>query len=365
VRVGETDHHVSVRRGPEGPEVWVCTGACGPLKMRIDDLLPDVSPGSRARNQLKTLRRDANVLEARIARGELPTQALQDAAVQKLTARLEEIGRRFPEVGGLLDLPPGAPRPQPAVREPGPDVPAPPPLRSGGVSDPRVIEALPPGHVRTPDENARARQYFENNEQRAISWWEQRTGRTWPRDPETGEWAIAGHPRALGDGGHPLFVEPEFGDPNRVHGRVPEGGELTDAQRFGARRGNPTQPVQRITDPRVIGELPPGQVRTPDEVARARSYYNNHREEAIRRWEARTGRLWPTNPRTGRPAEGNHTPRALADGAHPLDGIEPELRPSTVPHRTRPEGGGETDVERLGRRRRTTTTPRDREEPEE
>ncbi|MBS0168375.1 MAG: DUF4157 domain-containing protein [Nitrospira sp.] len=349
-RVGNTDHHLSIHRGPNGAEVWVCSGICGPLKMRIEELLPHVSPGSAARDQLKALRRRANHLEARIEAGEIPDPVAKRREVERLTAQLEVIGQGDPNVGRLLDAAPGE-VPEMVPPRANPDAPVPPSLRRGGLTDPRIVDELPPGQRRTPEETEAAREFFRNNERRAISWWEQRNGRIWPKDPETGEWAIAGHqPRALSDGEHPLRVEPEFGDPNREGTRVRSGEEVSDAQRWGSMRRNPAGPVKRITDPRIIEALPPGGVRTAEETARARSYYDNHRAEAIRRWEARTGETWPTNPRTGRPAEGNHTPRTLAEGAHPLDGVEPELRPSNAPHTERPEGGGRTDAERLGAR---------------
>jgi choline kinase len=35
-----------------------------------------------------------------------------------------------------------------------------------------------------------------------------------------------------------------------------------------------------ITDARIIGELPPGEVHTPEELQKARQYFKNHKQEA-------------------------------------------------------------------------------------
>lgn len=104
------------------------------------------------------------------------------------------------------------------------------------ITDPRIIEELPPGEVRTPLELEKARQYFKNRKQEARRRWEQRNGETWTVDPATGQPARASHPRPLADGGDPMFVEPAFGDPNIEH-MIPDPvtGE-TDQQRFGKRR---------------------------------------------------------------------------------------------------------------------------------
>ncbi|NET58386.1 MAG: hypothetical protein F6K47_20200 [Symploca sp. SIO2E6] len=61
-----------------------------------------------------------------------------------------------------------------------------------------------------------------------------------------------------------------------------------------------------ITDPRITSELPPGEIRTPDELKKARQYFKNRKKEARRRWEQRTGEKWPTDPDTGQPARASH-----------------------------------------------------------
>ena len=69
-RVGDTDHQVSVRQRPEGAEVWVCSGACGPLKAHVDDILPHVAPDSPARGPVAGASR-----RGRRARGPHPARA--------------------------------------------------------------------------------------------------------------------------------------------------------------------------------------------------------------------------------------------------------------------------------------------------
>ena len=213
----------------------------------------------------------------------------------------------------------------------------PPTARPGQrVTDPRVTEELPEGQSRTSAENERARQYYRNHRKAARARWEERTGQKWPEDPSTGRPARGEHTRPLGDGGHPLEIEPGYGDPNAPHM------ERGDPQRFGSRGGRPRgSKGGRLTDPRVIDELPEGQSRTSAENERARQYYRNHRKAARARWEERTGQKWPEDPSTGRPARGEHT-RPLGDGGHPLE-IEPGYGDPNAPHIER------GDPQRFGR----------------
>jgi hypothetical protein len=97
----------------------------------------------------------------------------------------------------------------------------------------RVTGELPAGQVRTPAENAQARNFFERKRDAARQWWEQRTGRQWPSDATHYE-----HPRPLADGGDPLLVEPGFGGPNARH-MIPGLDGVTDFQRWGRRGGRP------------------------------------------------------------------------------------------------------------------------------
>jgi hypothetical protein len=91
----------------------------------------------------------------------------------------------------------------------------------------RVTEELPPGEMRTPEENAQARNFFERNREAARKWWEEREGREWPSDSTHDE-----HPRALANGGDPLFIEPGYGGPKAAHMKKgPDG--LNDFQRWG------------------------------------------------------------------------------------------------------------------------------------
>ncbi|MEH1857742.1 MAG: hypothetical protein V7L21_07045 [Nostoc sp.] len=224
------------------------------------------------------------------------------------------------------------------------------------ITNPRIIGELSPGEIRTPEEVQIARQYFKNRKAEAIRRWEQRSGETWPTDPATGQPARASHPRALADGGDPMFVEPAFGDSNTEH-MIPDSltGE-TDQQRYGRREGNKPRGGKRepITNPRIIGELSPGEIRTPEEVQIARQYFKNRKAEAIRRWEQRSGETWPTDPATGQPARASH-PRALADGGDPMF-VEPAFGDSNTEHMIPDSRTGETDQQRYGRRRRKNTS---------
>jgi hypothetical protein len=97
----------------------------------------------------------------------------------------------------------------------------------------RVTKEMPPGQMRTVEENAQARNYFERNREAAREWWEQRTGREWPRNSTHDE-----HPRPLKDGGDPLFIEPGYGGPTAPH-MIPGPDGLTDFQRWGRLGGRP------------------------------------------------------------------------------------------------------------------------------
>lgn len=102
-----------------------------------------------------------------------------------------------------------------------------------GLSD-RVTSELKAGDTRTPAENRQARSFFENHKQEAMDWWSGRNGNAdWPGDATHAE-----HPRALKDGGDPLFVEPGYNGPNAAH-MIPRSGGLTDAQRWGRLGGRP------------------------------------------------------------------------------------------------------------------------------
>lgn len=105
--------------------------------------------------------------------------------------------------------------------------------------DPRVTQELNPGETRTPAENAQARNFYKRNIDEGRKWWEQRLGKKWPKNPDTGAPQWAEHPTPLKDGGDPLFIEPGVGpDPNAPHMRIgPDG--LTDHQRWGAMGGRP------------------------------------------------------------------------------------------------------------------------------
>jgi RHS repeat-associated protein len=103
-------------------------------------------------------------------------------------------------------------------------------------------------------------------------------------------------------------------------------------------------PERQKTEPN-LGELPPGKTRTPEENAEARRFYRNNREEAMRRWEEREGKTWPTDEH-GNPQWAEH-PRPLKDGGDPLH-VEPGKGPD--PNKPHNEVGpdGLTDHQRWG-----------------
>jgi len=105
-------------------------------------------------------------------------------------------------------------------------------VKSPKGADPRVTQELPPNQVRTPEENAAARKFFENHKDKAIEWWEQRTGQQWPEDA-----THAHHPRELANGGDPLDVEPGYGGSTNP-GEHP----LEQFQEWGRQGGRPRKP---------------------------------------------------------------------------------------------------------------------------
>ena len=219
------------------------------------------------------------------------------------------------------------------------------------ITDPRIIGALPQGEVRTPEEVMRARSYFKNHKAKAKKAWEERVGQLWPVDRGTDKPARTSHIRPLADGGDPMYVEPAFGDSNTEHMvKDPKTG-LTDQQRFGARGGQASKgkPKPRITDPRIIRELPPGEVRTPEEVMRARNYFKNHKAKAKKAWEERVGQLWPVDRGTDKPARTSHI-RPLADGGDPMY-VEPAFGDPNTEHMVKDPKTGLTDQQRFGARR--------------
>jgi hypothetical protein len=98
----------------------------------------------------------------------------------------------------------------------------------------RVTHELPPGQIRTPQETAQARNFFERNREAGIRWWSDRNaGAVWPEDATHVE-----HPRAIKNGGDPLFIEPGYGGPGASH-MVPGADGLSDFQRWGRLGGRP------------------------------------------------------------------------------------------------------------------------------
>jgi RHS repeat-associated protein len=107
----------------------------------------------------------------------------------------------------------------------------------------RYTKELPKGQVRTPEENAKAREYYKNHREEAMRRWEERTGKKWPKTKD-GQPQWAEHPRALSHGGDPLYVEPGKGpDPNAAH-NIPGPDGLTDSQRWG-KMGTPAREANK------------------------------------------------------------------------------------------------------------------------
>lgn len=98
---------------------------------------------------------------------------------------------------------------------------------------PEVTDELPIGQMRSPGWVKQARNFFKRHRDAAKSWWEQRTGRDWPADATHVE-----HPRPIGNGGDPLFIEAGYNGPTEPQMTLgPDG--LTDFQRWGRRGGRP------------------------------------------------------------------------------------------------------------------------------
>ena len=116
-RVGDTEHDLKVINKPDGAEVWVCSNVCGPLKSRVDDILPHVQD-PKVRAQLEELKVEADRLEARVNDGEIPQEAARLAAVRKLGDRLQAVGESSPQVGQLLEGDPDFSRLEIEVGEP-------------------------------------------------------------------------------------------------------------------------------------------------------------------------------------------------------------------------------------------------------
>jgi hypothetical protein len=106
--VGVGDHKVYARRGLDGTEIGMCSSACGPLKGKIDDMLPHASDELRAR--LSDVRERATRLEGQVDRGEVARGPELDARIGELTAELRGIAAEHPALRGLMDGPPPPPQ---------------------------------------------------------------------------------------------------------------------------------------------------------------------------------------------------------------------------------------------------------------
>ena len=102
--VGIGDHRLYARRGADGgTEIGLCSGVCGPLKAKVDELLPHAPDELRGR--LAELRRRARELEASVDRGEVARGPDLDTRIAALTAELRGIAGEHPALRTLLDVP--------------------------------------------------------------------------------------------------------------------------------------------------------------------------------------------------------------------------------------------------------------------
>ena len=102
-KVGVDDHEMYVRRGSKGVEVGMCSGVCGPLKARIDEMQAALGePDSKLHGQLEDLRTKATDLEQRIDRGELTKNEIE-REITDLAARLRLAAEEHPLLGRSLE----------------------------------------------------------------------------------------------------------------------------------------------------------------------------------------------------------------------------------------------------------------------
>jgi hypothetical protein len=103
-KVGKDDHEVSVHNDGE---VWICSDVCQTARNKINEMLKHVDdPKLRAR--LIKLRNQTDDLQERSV-GRTLDDAQQRAEADRIAAHLDDIGKRHPQVGGMLED--GKPRP--------------------------------------------------------------------------------------------------------------------------------------------------------------------------------------------------------------------------------------------------------------
>ncbi|MDJ0703751.1 MAG: hypothetical protein QNJ46_10765, partial [Leptolyngbyaceae cyanobacterium MO_188.B28] len=100
VRIGGEDHSLTPRQLPNGEVSLILCSVCGPYIDRIDRLLQsDLAPDIRAR--LKGMKADVDLLENRIARGDISEGDL-DVELNRVANELQELEARYPELGKPL-----------------------------------------------------------------------------------------------------------------------------------------------------------------------------------------------------------------------------------------------------------------------
>ena len=99
VRVGNEDHHITVRDGPDGPEVWICSLVCAPLRVKMD-AMAQTPEGQRFKDELAKLYLEADRIENAVP------PALRRQALWELASKLRQIGEQDPTLNAILDAQP-------------------------------------------------------------------------------------------------------------------------------------------------------------------------------------------------------------------------------------------------------------------
>ncbi|MCO6433786.1 eCIS core domain-containing protein [Nitrosomonas nitrosa] len=97
VHVGNTDHDFRITR-----ECEVCT-ACGPTKLKLNEMIEALPPGRGLRRELERLRVIVDDVETRLAGGESGRQIVRDSA--RIAAEFRVLGGIHPSLGRSLQEP--------------------------------------------------------------------------------------------------------------------------------------------------------------------------------------------------------------------------------------------------------------------
>jgi hypothetical protein len=101
--VGVGDHKMYARRGPDGIEVGMCSGVCGPIKTRITEMQAAIRDSeSELHGQLEELKTKASDLENRVDRGEVTNNQLK-REMTDLAARVRIAAEEHPLLRQMLE----------------------------------------------------------------------------------------------------------------------------------------------------------------------------------------------------------------------------------------------------------------------